>query len=298
MYCTDHMYLVWSKFESNLLTFQEARDPQIEDRFTNTFSKIFLSPAVIALGRILTHSTQSYLTHLKSRIEDFLRGSYQNSVSSLDDLSDDMTDKILACKDVTLLYAVSGSGKTRQLESFPEKKWGFYFTPANLDITGRDIEHFRRTYMNLEEKLNRQTYTGFGSLLNHFHNSHSANHQRVFKLIHGSSTCCMLALLYMNYSKTKLWPLGCLWIIFCGRNVSWKSCVSTLKLQPQELNIGDADTAKELSCTGVITLYILSIATFIVLQSVSPQPTDKRPHQKTLQNSKKLSFCPAHFGKL
>ena len=36
------------------------------------------------------------------------------------------------------------------------------------------------------------------------------------------------------------------------------------------LNIGDADIAEELSCTGVITLYILSIATFIVLQSISP----------------------------
>jgi hypothetical protein len=78
--------------------------------------------------------------------------------------------------------------------------------------------------------------------------------------------------------------------LFCSA-VSWKSRVP-------ELNIGDADTAEKLSWTGVITLYILSIATFIVLQSVSPQPTDKRPHQKTLQNSKKLSFCPAHFGKL
>jgi len=32
--------------------------------------------------------------------------------------------------------------------------------------------------------------------------------------------------------------------------------------------------AEELSCIGVITLYILSIATFIVLQSILPQPTD------------------------
>jgi hypothetical protein len=49
--------------------------------------------------------------------------------------------------------------------------------------------------------------------------------------------------------------------------VSWKSRVP-------ELNIGDADTAEKLSCTGIITLYILSIATFIVLQSIFPQPTD------------------------
>jgi len=33
-------------------------------------------------------------------------------------------------------------------------------------------------------------------------------------------------------------------------------------------------TAEKLSYIGVITLYILSIATFIVLQSIFPQPTD------------------------
>jgi hypothetical protein len=44
-------------------------------------------------------------------------------------------------------------------------------------------------------------------------------------------------------------------------SVSWKSRVPGL-------NIGDADTAEKLSWTGVITLYILSITTFIVLQSI------------------------------
>jgi len=54
-----------------------------------------------------------------------------------------------------------------------------------------------------------------------------------------------------------------------AQNVNWKSRVP-------ELNIGDANIAKELSYTRVITLYILFIATFIVLQSIFPQPTNTK----------------------
>jgi len=68
------------------------------------------------------------------------------------------------------------------------------------------------------------------------------------------------------------------------QNVSWKSHVFTLKLQlqgiqlyrleyrrcrPKKLNIDDADIAEELRCIRVITLYIFSIVTFIVRQSIT-----------------------------
>jgi len=50
---------------------------------------------------------------------------------------------------------------------------------------------------------------------------------------------------------------------------------SWISVMPTELNIGDADTAEELRCIGVITLYIFSIVTFIVRQSITPfQPTN------------------------
>ncbi|KAF2229515.1 hypothetical protein EV356DRAFT_556001 [Viridothelium virens] len=109
-------------------------------------------PGKIGFNKIMEGHEESFLCELRSSIVKFLER-YKR-----DPPTDNLGEKLKQTRmsesipdygpQVTLLVGVSGTGKTRHLESLLSKNWGFYFMAGNLDDSrpNSDIYAPRRGY--------------------------------------------------------------------------------------------------------------------------------------------------------
>lgn len=93
------------------------------------------SPAIIGLNKAIHDAVDSYLDRVEEELEQFL----DKDDGKLEGESELQLEKISGENpdDVLLLYAVSGSGKTRTIEHLLQRNWGYYFLPGNLDLTAQ-----------------------------------------------------------------------------------------------------------------------------------------------------------------
>jgi hypothetical protein len=133
-----------------------------------------MTPAIIGVEQAIRHAIVSYLNGIEHQITQFLEWDDKplggRSPISLQDISKRCPD------DVLLLYAVSGSGKTRSIEHLLCRNWGYYFLPGNLGQTeqsnlydaqpqgySKDSYFLWKCIQNFDKIVPRTDITGIGS---------------------------------------------------------------------------------------------------------------------------------------
>ena len=136
---SNHFFLVDSRERGVICELEaptDARPDSFPDYNHITRPSVFTSfplPTAIGLNRIIRRNQGTFFEQLRGKISGFLQDyADPNRPVFSDDINNRVDVFFNEDSKPLLLLAVSGSGKTKHLEAFLSRNWGFYLDAGNL----------------------------------------------------------------------------------------------------------------------------------------------------------------------